>query len=78
MAYSVYDFHKLRFLELLATKYPSPETRGNPPFSDLARFGLWRVCGEDQLFLSTARKRSIQSVATPEQNGWTSPQQKQF
>lgn len=32
---------------VFATKIQSSETRRNPPLSVSARFGLWRVCGED-------------------------------
>jgi hypothetical protein len=29
-----------------ATKYRPSVTRRNPPFSEMARTSLWRVCGE--------------------------------
>jgi hypothetical protein len=40
------SFRNAMIFWFLATKYPSSETRRNPPISDLIRRGLWRVCGK--------------------------------
>jgi hypothetical protein len=40
------NFRNTVKINVFATKYRPSVTRRNPPFSEMARTGLWRVCGE--------------------------------